>query len=87
MNARTKPKRKEDVKDLQHDKAIAMATPPLRLLSAPGFGRMAGLTIIQLMVMLLIAGIAGALVVEFIIDKRCEDNPPVKLCMERKVAG
>lgn len=45
-----------------------------------------GLTIIQLMVIILIAGIVGSVVVRFIIDKRCENNPSSTLCQSRKLA-
>jgi uncharacterized protein YneF (UPF0154 family) len=45
-----------------------------------------GLTIVQLMVLLLIAGVVGSFLVEFIIDKRCEDNPSTALCANRKAA-
>lgn len=34
--------------------------------------RMHGLTIVQLMLVLLVAGILGRLVVDFVIEKRCE---------------
>lgn len=45
-----------------------------------------GLTLIQLMFILLIAGIVGTLVVRFIIDKRCESDPSTSLCQDRKPA-
>ncbi|WP_168798668.1 MULTISPECIES: hypothetical protein [Oxalobacteraceae] len=44
---------------------------------------MKGITIIQLMILLFIAGIVGALVVRLLIDKRCEAGGPEKLCMDR----
>lgn len=49
--------------------------------------RMKGLTIIQLMFVLLIAGIVGSFVVNVIIDKRCESDPSRALCADRKAAG
>jgi prepilin-type N-terminal cleavage/methylation domain-containing protein len=48
--------------------------------------RMKGLTIVELMVVLLIAGIVGWFVVDFIIDKRCESDPSKALCVKRKGA-
>jgi prepilin-type N-terminal cleavage/methylation domain-containing protein len=45
-----------------------------------------GFTIIQLMVVLLIAGIVASFVVDFIIDKRCEADPSRQLCADRKAA-
>jgi len=45
-----------------------------------------GLTIIQLMVVLFIAGIVGWIVVDVIIDKRCEADPSKPMCVERKAA-
>lgn len=47
---------------------------------------MKGITIIQLMIVLLIVGIVGSVVVELLIEKRCEGGTPVKLCMDRKAA-
>lgn len=45
-----------------------------------------GLTIVQLMVVLLIAGIVGWFVVDIIIDMRCEADPSKALCADRKAA-
>lgn len=42
-----------------------------------------GLTIVQLMVVLLIVGIVGWFVVDFIIDKRCEGDATSQLCVQR----
>ena len=39
-----------------------------------------GLTIIQLMVVLLVAGIAGSLAVNAIIDYRCKSDPAASIC-------
>ena len=46
-----------------------------------------GLTIVQLMVVLFIAGIVGWFVVDYLIDKRCEADPAGSLCAERKAEG
>lgn len=40
----------------------------------------AGFTIIQLMLVLLIAGLAGSFLVDVLIDKRCESDPTSSLC-------
>jgi competence protein ComGC len=45
-----------------------------------------GLTLIQLMIILLVLGIVGSLIVDAIIDKRCEANPRIELCTERAAA-
>lgn len=42
--------------------------------------RMQGLTIIELMVVLLIIGIVGKVAVDLLIDKRCESHPSIPLC-------
>jgi hypothetical protein len=42
-----------------------------------------GLTIIQTMIVLLIVGIVGWFLVEFIIDKRCEAEPSRPICGDR----
>lgn len=42
-----------------------------------------GFTIIQIMVVLFIAGIVVWAATETIIDKRCEDNPSAALCASR----
>lgn len=46
--------------------------------------RMKGLTIIQLMVVLLVAGIIGKVVVNLLIDKRCENSSSIKLCADHR---
>lgn len=46
--------------------------------------RMKGLTIVQLMVVLLVAGLVAKIVIELLIDKRCESNPSIQLCADRK---
>ena len=43
-----------------------------------------GLTIIQVMLIVLVAGIVGSLAVRLIIDKRCQDNPSISMCEQRK---
>lgn len=47
------------------------------------YGRMAGLTIIQLMLILLVAGIAGAVIVRLLIDERCKNDPQASICTDR----
>ena len=46
-----------------------------------------GLTIIQLMVILFFVGIIGTVVVNLIIDKRCEETPSLSLCKDRSTSG
>lgn len=41
---------------------------------------MHGFTIVQIMLILFIAGIVGAVIVDFIIDKYCEEDPSATLC-------
>ena len=43
-----------------------------------------GWTIIQTMIALLIAGLAGAVIVDVVIDKRCEADPSRPLCTDRQ---
>ena len=47
---------------------------------------MDGLTIVELMVMLLIVGVVATFAVNYIIDKRCEDEPSRQLCRDRAAA-
>lgn len=42
-----------------------------------------GLTIIQLMLILLVAGLVGSYAVDFLIAKRCEAAPEKAMCEER----
>lgn len=49
--------------------------------------KMKGLSIIQLMLILLLAGIVAKLAIELLIRKRCEDRPAIPLCAERQGAG
>lgn len=42
-----------------------------------------GLTIIQLMLILLVVGIAGSYVIDFLIEKRCETSSNKSLCEQR----
>jgi hypothetical protein len=42
-----------------------------------------GLTIVQTMLIVLVAGIAIAIVTDFIIDKRCEAEPARAMCSGR----
>lgn len=45
-----------------------------------------GLTIVQLMVILIIVGIAGSYVVRMIKNKQCEADPSRSSCADRKAA-
>ena len=49
--------------------------------------RQKGLTIIQLMLILLVVGLVGSYVVERLIDKRCESAPSQSLCEDRSNRG
>lgn len=46
--------------------------------------KMHGLTIVQTMLLLAVIGIVGALLVNFIIDKRCEADPSREICADRR---
>ncbi|MGV3741543.1 MAG: hypothetical protein ACO1NO_04465 [Burkholderiaceae bacterium] len=46
--------------------------------------RQTGLTIIQLMLVLLVVGLLGSYIVDFLIDKRCESSPGTTLCDDRQ---
>lgn len=46
--------------------------------------KMRGLTIVQTMVILAIIGIVGSLLVNYIIDKRCEAEPTRDICANNK---
>jgi hypothetical protein len=46
--------------------------------------RMKGLTIVQLMVVLLLAGIIAKIAVDILIGWRCDSNPSIQLCADRK---
>lgn len=41
---------------------------------------MHGFTIVQIMIILFIVGIMGSVIVDFIIDKYCEEDPSSTLC-------
>lgn len=43
-----------------------------------------GMTIIQVMILVLIAGIVGAVVVDVVIDKRCDGGVASELCKNRR---
>ncbi|HEV2610335.1 MAG TPA: hypothetical protein VGU61_08725 [Noviherbaspirillum sp.] len=47
----------------------------------------AGFTIIQLMFVLLIAGLAGSFLVDALIDKRCESDPSSSFCTNKAKAS
>ncbi|MFS0755943.1 hypothetical protein ABC383_14775 [Noviherbaspirillum sp. 1P10PC] len=49
--------------------------------------RQKGLTIIQLMVLLLIAGIVGSLLLKIIIEHRCQNDPSASLCIRHASAA
>ena len=46
--------------------------------------RIRGLTVVQIMLALLIAGIVARFVIKFIIEKRCESGQASLLCEQRK---
>lgn len=46
-----------------------------------------GITIVQLMIILLLVGVAAQFVVDFIIEQRCETNPAGQLCIALKNAS
>jgi hypothetical protein len=45
---------------------------------------MRGLTIIQTMLILLVVGIVGSVVLNYLVDKRCTKNPSLEMCATRK---
>jgi len=49
--------------------------------------RQKGLTIIQLMVLLLITGIVGSLLLKIIISHRCQSDQSASLCMRHASAA
>src|SRR6476660_6851564 len=48
--------------------------------------RSSGLTLIQVMLLLLVIGLVGSFVVEALIDKRCESAPTSDVCKDRAQA-
>ncbi|HEX8883306.1 MAG TPA: hypothetical protein VF797_02315 [Noviherbaspirillum sp.] len=46
-----------------------------------------GLTIVQLMVLLLIAGIVGSLLLKIIIEHRCQSDQSASICMKHASAA
>lgn len=48
---------------------------------------MTGMTLIQIMMLLLVLGIVGYFIVDVIIDKRCAEQPQRPMCIERKAEG
>lgn len=50
----------------------------------PAVKKMRGLTIIQTMVILAIIGIAGSLLANYFLDKRCEAEPTREICAKRQ---
>jgi Tfp pilus assembly protein PilW len=61
--------------------------PDIGLLAKPSMEqnrmRQSGLTIIQLMIILLIAGILGSFIVDLLIEQRCERAPDKELCHKK----
>jgi len=51
---------------------------------SPTYNKMRGITIVQTMLILMAIGIAGSLLVNYIIDKRCEADPSREICTSRK---
>jgi hypothetical protein len=49
--------------------------------------RQMGLTIIQLMVLLLIAGIVGSVLLKIIIEHRCQNDQSASLCIRHASAA
>lgn len=43
-----------------------------------------GITIIQIMVILLIAGVVGWLAIDMVIEKRCESDPAKPICANKQ---
>ena len=50
----------------------------------PALQKMRGLTIVQTMLILLVVGIVGSIVIDYIIDKRCEAQPSREMCARRQ---
>lgn len=51
---------------------------------APNYMKMRGLTIIKTMLILLVVGIAGSVVANYFVDKRCAEEPSLEMCASRK---
>jgi hypothetical protein len=49
--------------------------------------RQKGLTIVQLMMLLLIAGIVGSLLLKIIIEHRCQSDRSASICMKHASAA
>lgn len=45
---------------------------------------MRGLTIVETMLILLVVGIIGSVVLNYLVDKRCTENPQLEMCKSRK---
>lgn len=67
------------------------ARPPLTSRESrfpPGYEYvMKGLSLIQVMVILAVLGVAGYFLVSYVIDKRCEADPQRAMCIDRKQAS
>lgn len=48
------------------------------------FQGMGGLTIVQTMLILLVVGIVGSIVIDYVIDKRCQAEPTREMCAKRQ---
>lgn len=48
------------------------------------FQRMRGLSIVQTMLILLVVGIVGSIVIDYVIDKRCQAEPTREMCAKRQ---
>lgn len=46
--------------------------------------KMRGLTIIQTMLILLVVGLVGSVVLNYLVDKRCAESPSLEMCASRK---
>lgn len=51
---------------------------------APTLLKMRGLTIIKTMLILLVVGIVGSVVLNYLVDKRCSKEPSLEMCASRK---
>jgi hypothetical protein len=61
-----------------------MGRAKLAAFSRNHMNRMKGLTIIQLMITLLVAGIVGKILIDVLVAKRCDSNPSTPLCVDQK---
>lgn len=59
---------------------IIRISPHARLFRENALKKQQGLTIIQLMVVLLVAGLVGFYVIRAVLDYRCKDDPTASMC-------